>query len=279
MGDRPRSMQRALTALGRLGRLERTASLYESEAALVAGPRYLNTVCAVRTALSPQQLLVALKEAEVKIGRVPGPRFGPRAIDLDILLYDDAVISEMVPLPSGVLTGTPPGADLELEIPHPRLEDRSFVLQPLSEIAPTATHPRLGRTAAELSASLGEPPLTRVTPLGASALAAGEEEGELLRWGGRTHLMGVINVTPDSFSDGGKAFTPEVAHPDTNPTPPLLHPILPHPTLPHPTLPHPTLPHPRIVSARPPLRYPPPTYPFPPPDVPLPLTPPPPSPP
>lgn len=84
-------------------------------------PRFLNAVTSVATALSPRELLEGLLRIERDLGRVrgQGPRYGPRTIDLDLLLYGDEIIDEP-----------------ELQVPHPRMHERRFVLEPLAEIAP-----------------------------------------------------------------------------------------------------------------------------------------------
>ena len=201
LGDRAGHISRALRGLGRFCTVERTASLYESAAAYVTDqPAFLNTACTVSTALAPRELLAALKGVEREIGRREGLRWGPREIDLDIVLYGDAVLHERSE------PDAEPGsaASFELELPHPRLAERSFVLQPLVDLDASTPRAALGgRSAAELLAALREPPLQRVTPMG--------DDGALLRWGSRTHLMGVLNVTPDSFSDGGEYFDTRAA--------------------------------------------------------------------
>jgi 2-amino-4-hydroxy-6-hydroxymethyldihydropteridine diphosphokinase len=92
-------------------------------------PRFLNGAAELRTTLGARELLERLLEIERRMGRVrgEGPRFGPRTIDLDLLLYGDEVIDE-------------PG----LEIPHPRLHERAFALEPLAELDPALEIPRRG---------------------------------------------------------------------------------------------------------------------------------------
>jgi 2-amino-4-hydroxy-6-hydroxymethyldihydropteridine diphosphokinase len=99
-------------------------------------PRFLNGVVVVETRLSPRELLERLLEIERRLGRVRAaiPRFGPRTIDLDLLLYGDAVVDE-------------PG----LTVPHPRLAERRFVLEPLVELDPTLEIPGHGPVQALLS--------------------------------------------------------------------------------------------------------------------------------
>ncbi len=85
--------------------------------------------------MGPQELLDAVKSIEAEMGRVPGPAGGPRVIDIDILLAGDRTLDTV-----------------RLQVPHPRLAQRNFVLVPLSEIAPEAVHPGLGKTIRELRA-------------------------------------------------------------------------------------------------------------------------------
>jgi 2-amino-4-hydroxy-6-hydroxymethyldihydropteridine diphosphokinase len=116
------------------------APLYETK------PRYfenqnnfLNTVLSGITELEPQELLQFTKTVQKKVGRVERFRYGPREIDIDILFYGNVVYK-----------------DEELEIPHPRLQDRDFVLQPFSDINPDFSHPVLKKTIRELLDTLPE---------------------------------------------------------------------------------------------------------------------------
>ena len=103
-------------------------------------PKYLNGAAQIETDLEPSALLAVLKRIERLLGRAAaGPRWGPRPIDLDILLYDDLVVDEP-----------------DLIIPHLGLRERRFVLAPLSEIAPDARDPVTGRTVSDLLARLEE---------------------------------------------------------------------------------------------------------------------------
>ena len=127
-GDRRANLRAALAALARLGTIDSLSNVYESEAVGVTDqPRFWNLVVRLRTELAPEALLAELKRIERELGRVEGPRWGPRPIDLDILLYGD------------VVQETP-----DLEIPHPRMMERAFVLRPLTELDPSLRHPRTG---------------------------------------------------------------------------------------------------------------------------------------
>lgn len=132
--NRAQNIFEALQHLKARVHLDQISSLYETEPiGFKDQPWFLNLVCGGETDLSPQTLLHLVKAIEQEMGRKKGLRFGPRLIDIDILFYDDLVISTS-----------------QLEIPHPRLHKRGFTLIPLSEIAPDLVHPRLGMTMREL---------------------------------------------------------------------------------------------------------------------------------
>jgi 2-amino-4-hydroxy-6-hydroxymethyldihydropteridine diphosphokinase len=134
LGDREQAIRRALEALGaRAGIAVVAAStLRETDpVGYLDQPRFLNGAAALETELTARELLESLLETERALGRSrDGPRYGPRTIDLDLLLYGDAEIDE-------------PG----LTIPHPRLHERRFVLEPLAELLPGLVVP--GRGAVE----------------------------------------------------------------------------------------------------------------------------------
>ncbi|MEZ4661944.1 MAG: 2-amino-4-hydroxy-6-hydroxymethyldihydropteridine diphosphokinase [Caldilineaceae bacterium] len=177
LGDRAGNIHDALRALGEIGQVRDTSFLYETPPAYVVDqPEFLNAVCELETGLGPSELLAALKQIETKLGREKTVRYGPRSIDLDILFFDDLHVD------------TPP-----LTIPHARMAERDFVLQPLCDIASAVKHPVTGRSVGEMNAQLGAPPLPRVMPFGQG----------VWRWDGPTCIMGIINVTPDSFSGDG----------------------------------------------------------------------------
>ena len=120
--DLERNLREALEGLGSLPGtgVIRVSSFLSSEPwGVTDQPRFLNAVAEIRTALEPLPLLQALKGLEHRLGRVPSFRWGPRAIDFDIILYGERAVD----LPG-------------LKIPHPRFKERDFVLKPLREIAP-----------------------------------------------------------------------------------------------------------------------------------------------
>jgi len=138
VGNRIENLRFALRLLSEYSRVIEVSSVYRSDALVPEGqppgPDFLNAVAAVKTGLEPLDLLHAIKGIEHEIGRRPAPRWAARPIDIDILLYDDRVIA------------TP-----ELTVPHAAMLERSFVLVPLAEIAPGATHPVAGSTIGELA--------------------------------------------------------------------------------------------------------------------------------
>jgi len=137
VGDRIGHLEEAIRRIGNLPdtEVESVSSAYDTAPiGRTDQPRFLNAVVRVRTGLSPRELLGELLRIERELGRERKERWGPRTVDLDLLLYDDRVISE-------------PG----LQVPHPRLHERAFVLVPLEELDPRLVHPVLGKTVRELS--------------------------------------------------------------------------------------------------------------------------------
>ena len=134
LGDREQNLERSVGLLERVAAPVAVSSVYETRPrGYVDQPDFLNLACRVETALSPEELLRAVQAIEVLIGREPTFRYGPRIIDVDILLYGDRIL-----------------ATDGLRVPHPRLHERAFALAPLAEIAPELVHPGLDLSVREL---------------------------------------------------------------------------------------------------------------------------------
>lgn len=141
LGDRAAHLREALERLGALGAVEQVSPFLDTApVGYTEQPRFLNAVARLRTGLSPHDLLNGLLGIEHAMGRVRDIRWGPRTIDLDLLLYDTCMLDEP-----------------HLTVPHPRLHERRFVLEPLATISPNLVHPQLGKT---IQALLDELPPT-----------------------------------------------------------------------------------------------------------------------
>lgn len=165
LGDRMAHLKRACTALEAAGiRIVKHSAIREAAALLPENAPvdwdrpFLNQVVGAVTEQSPESLLVVLKSIETALGRIERGHWAPREIDLDLIACHDIIMD------------TP-----TLQLPHPRLQERLFVLEPLAEIAPGWRHPRLQKTVHELIAALRRP-----------------------------KLMAILNITPDSFSGDGR---------------------------------------------------------------------------
>jgi len=136
LGDRAANLRAAIEALPAANiRVTKISSFYETEPVdFLEQPWFLNCAMEAETGLSPQELLRALRGIEQSVGSKKEFAKGPRLLDIDILIYGN----ETIDLP-------------DLQIPHPRMLQRKFVLAPLAEIAPLLKHPTWGGTAAELS--------------------------------------------------------------------------------------------------------------------------------
>ena len=137
IGDRKNNLDQALTLLNNRPDLAilRTSRIYETEPwGLENQPKFLNMVAEIATSIPPIDLLEHIKKLEIDMGRATGPRYGPRLIDIDILLLENQVVDEP-----------------NLKIPHERLHERAFVLAPLAELTPDSIHPVLGITIAKLA--------------------------------------------------------------------------------------------------------------------------------
>jgi 2-amino-4-hydroxy-6-hydroxymethyldihydropteridine diphosphokinase len=138
LGDRADNLRTALDELGELGAVAAVSSFYETEPMeLAAQPWFLNCAAKLDTEKMPRQLIAGILAIEQSMGRQRRQKHGPRIIDIDILLFGTSVID----VPS-------------LTVPHPKLHERRFVLEPLVEIAPDVRHPVFKRTMRELRDAL-----------------------------------------------------------------------------------------------------------------------------
>ena len=139
LGDREENCRQAIKLLKENGiAVKKQSSMYETEPwGIKDQPKFINMAVEAETDKKPEELLRVLKEIEKEIGRTETTKWGPRIIDLDILFYDDLILKI-------------PG----IEIPHPLLHEREFVLKPLCEITPDKKHPVTGKTVREMAAIL-----------------------------------------------------------------------------------------------------------------------------
>jgi 2-amino-4-hydroxy-6-hydroxymethyldihydropteridine diphosphokinase len=147
LGDRMAYLDFAVRAIGALPdtRVDALSPIFETDP---VGPppqgAYLNAVARIATSLAPRELLDALLAIERDAGRERGARNAARTLDLDVLLYGDRLLDE-------------PG----LVVPHPRLAERAFILEPLAALAPALIHPLLGMSIASLAERVRDPSAVR----------------------------------------------------------------------------------------------------------------------
>jgi 2-amino-4-hydroxy-6-hydroxymethyldihydropteridine diphosphokinase len=133
-GDREANLREAVRRLGELGEVKAVSSFYDTEpVGYQDQPRFLNGAVVLETSLGPLALMRALLEIERAMGRERVIAKGPRVIDLDLLLYGDSILNTA-----------------ELTLPHPEMQGRRFVLEPLAEVAGGWVHPVLGVTVREM---------------------------------------------------------------------------------------------------------------------------------
>ncbi len=184
IGNRLENLRKAYQLLRKIPdiSIKRVSSIYQSPALLPTGAPaswdvpYFNMCVAIETTLSPSELLTQTKDIEKKVGRKPELEWGPRVMDIDILAWEHLIIN-----------------DGKLHIPHEHLHERAFALFPLAEIAPFWTYPLpgifCGKKAIEIADSFGPRELSLTKPIPHRI--------------DFPELVGIVNVTPDSFSDGG----------------------------------------------------------------------------
>ena len=147
VGNRAANLKAAIAALPPQMEVKAKSRVYETPPwGYTNQEKFLNQVVMVQTYLAPEPLLKHLKRLEVALGRVPTFQYGPRLIDLDILLYDDLVIDSAA-----------------LKIPHPHMHERGFVLLPLMDIAPDLMHPVKKQTIRQLIAVCD---VSEIVPIG-----------------------------------------------------------------------------------------------------------------
>jgi dihydroneopterin aldolase/2-amino-4-hydroxy-6-hydroxymethyldihydropteridine diphosphokinase/dihydropteroate synthase len=223
IGNRAHSIHSALTRLASLPnthsscngpavRVIRTSFLYESAPMYLSDqPSFLNCACMVETTLSPTELLAHVKSIEKAMGRVKTVQYGPRVIDIDIISFGSEVVNIQHEDKN----------QLDLQIPHPRLHEREFVLRPLSDMDPNLVFPSVSSNnrrvaVTELLAKLmnqssGKSELRRVMPLAANSKHKAEHliyidtecsDSSASSFGRGPLICGILNATQDSFSDG-----------------------------------------------------------------------------
>lgn len=178
LGDRRQNLRRAIDALGGQLSITKISSVYETAPwGVTDQAHFLNLCLSAQTDLSPHDLLATIKGVEVNLGRVPNTHWGPRKIDIDLLDYGNQILD------SDTLT-----------LPHAQIAERAFVCVPFAEIAPNWIHP------------VSDKPINLlVSDLDTSDVVKSESAQTLTQpfvWN-RTYVMGILNVTPDSFSGDG----------------------------------------------------------------------------
>ncbi|KLO07834.1 Dihydropteroate synthase [Schizopora paradoxa] len=208
-------------------RVVETSFLYETSPMYVVNqPSFINCACLLETTFSALDILRIAKAIENRVGRQKSERFGPRAVDVDVISFGIEIIDTR---PEGKRDSLD-NLEGQLVVPHPRLQEREFVLRPLHDLMPRWAHPSTGLTVDTMLRKLvarkseNEAPMLKVIPF-SNALTLKEDgtpydvpstlsywtlrnsavhNSSSIRQGKATLIMGTLNATPDSFSDGGK---------------------------------------------------------------------------
>jgi 2-amino-4-hydroxy-6-hydroxymethyldihydropteridine diphosphokinase len=152
LGERMTYLDFAVSWLREAGKEIRASAVYETQpVGFDEQPWFLNIAVELQTSMAALDLLECCRRIEEAAGRTREIRWGPRTLDLDILLYGDCVVHEP-----------------NLSIPHPRMAERRFVLRPLADIAPDAVHPVLNKTVRKLLDSCPDPAIARLYSGGSS---------------------------------------------------------------------------------------------------------------
>ena len=189
IGDRIENLTLAGQLLEPTVKILRTSAVYRTEPwGFSDQEEFFNLVWEAETSLSPENTLDYLKQIEQRMRREETFRYGPRVIDLDILLYDKLILETD-----------------SLTIPHTQIPQRRFVLEPLCDLIPNEKHPELGRTWQQILSDAPELGIQKLAqPLNLAA--------PVIRWGTKTYLMGILNLTRDSFSGDGLIKINEINH-------------------------------------------------------------------
>lgn len=142
LGDRKKNLELAIQLLNdEAGKVSAISSIYETAAwGIAEQPDFLNQAIRLETSLSALELLDKMLEIEKKLGRIRKEKWGERLIDIDLILFDEEIIN----------------IENRLQVPHPHMQNRKFVMKPLAEIAPNAYHPVLKKTISDIFENISD---------------------------------------------------------------------------------------------------------------------------